>query len=354
MRASVAVSLVAIAVAFAVPSAAQQGADPKQKYNDGMKAYAARNYEEAANDFEAAAAMRSSAIAYFGAAQAWEKASKPVRAADAYSRALTLGGLQAEAEATTKERLGMLEGLLGMVEVIAPAGYRVQLDSDTEMSAPALLHGTPGAHTLTIVPPNGTGATTEQRPVTLELGKTGKVNIQPPAPPSTESSKAAPPQPATSAAPPPPAASPEPSPGAGSAPAQSGSAVEGFNLRQALGFTAIGIGGAGLLAGALLGLEAQSARDAYNAGPTRPAYDHASSLQTWTNVAFISGGVLAAGGVALVLWPRAHDGAEGAAPAEGSPPATAPRPSDDVPPAEKAGEVRIVPGLGWVTVRGIF
>ena len=77
----------------------------------------------------------------------------------------------------------------------------------------------------------------------------------------------------------------------------------GLDLRRSLGFAAAGAGIASIGAGVVLGVSALSARDAYNAAPTQTAYNHAIGLQTWTNVAFIAGGALAVGGVALVLWP---------------------------------------------------
>jgi hypothetical protein len=64
-----------------------------------------------------------------------------------------------------------------------------------------------------------------------------------------------------------------------------------------------GVGGATLLAGVLLGVEANDAKNAYVAAPAHATYDHASALQTWTDVAFIAGGVITAAGVGLILWP---------------------------------------------------
>jgi hypothetical protein len=77
-----------------------------------------------------------------------------------------------------------------------------------------------------------------------------------------------------------------------------------------VGFTAIGVGGAMLLSGIVLGSEAIGARDTYRGAPTQFAYDHASELQMWTDVAFIAGSVVAAGGIALILWPSPKGSAE--------------------------------------------
>jgi hypothetical protein len=46
------------------------------------------------------------------------------------------------------------------------------------------------------------------------------------------------------------------------------------------------------------------AKGAYDAAPTRAAYDHAQALSTWTTVAFVAGGVFTAGGVVLLLLPE--------------------------------------------------
>jgi hypothetical protein len=41
----------------------------------------------------------------------------------------------------------------------------------------------------------------------------------------------------------------------------------------------------------VLGLEAADAKNAYDAAPVQATYDHASSMQTWTTVVFVAGGV---------------------------------------------------------------
>src|SRR5262249_645789 len=83
-----------------------------------------------------------------------------------------------------------------------------------------------------------------------------------------------------------------------------------------VGLASVGV--AALGAGIILGTSANGAKDAYNAGPTRAAFDPASSLETWTNVALIGGAALLAGGITLIVLPlgeRSDDGVQiGAAP----------------------------------------
>jgi hypothetical protein len=77
----------------------------------------------------------------------------------------------------------------------------------------------------------------------------------------------------------------------------------GAHVRRTIGLVTIGFGVSTLAAGMVLGFSALDAKDAYNAHPSQPAFDHATSLQNWTNIAFIAGGVLTVGGAALVFWP---------------------------------------------------
>src|SRR4029079_7957919 len=74
-----------------------------------------------------------------------------------------------------------------------------------------------------------------------------------------------------------------------------------------------GVGGAGFGLAAIgsaivLGLSANDAKSAFDVDHMQESFDHASSLQTWTNVAFVSGAVFLIGGAALVLWPDPESG----------------------------------------------
>ncbi len=306
--------LVAPAARAQVPASGDDAAsvNARARYNAGTKSFADRRFVEAALNFEAAASEKPSPVALYTAALSWEQANVPERAADDYARSLAVAGLPADKVGLAKDRLAALEAVLGAVSVAGPDGTRAQLDANTELPVPATLHGAAGVHTLSTRSP---GKPIERRPVVLERGKTLDLDLSTaPPPPSSEPPRKeeTPPPP-----PPPPPAVPPPSGG----------------WRQPVGFATVGVCGALLLSGVVLGCEAIGPLDVYRGNPTQGSYDHASELQAWTNVAFIAGGVLAAGGIALVVWPS-------------------PKPAPEKAPPPEA--VRITPGPGGVLVQGAF
>jgi hypothetical protein len=309
------------------PDASSEAAslNARARYNAGTKAFSEKRFVEAALDFEAAAAEKASPVALYTAALSWEQANVPERAADDYARALAVPGLPADKVGLARDRLAVLEGLLGAVSVVGPPGWRVQLDADTEVPLPAVLHGTAGVHTLSARAPS---RPIQRRPVVLERGKTSKLDLatEPPPPSPEEAKKETPPPP-----PPPPPAPPPAGP----------------DWKRPAGFVALGVGGALLLSGVVLGSEAIGARDVYRGAPTQDGLDHASELQTWTNVAFIAGGVVAAGGVALVLWPSAHAGGAPTAKTDGFASSQESGP-------EHRGALSVVPTPGGMLLRGAF
>ena len=264
------------------PPTVDSAGEARSQYQQGTQAFQAKRYEEAALHFEAAASFRTSAVALYTAALAWDLASKPERAADAYGRALAVGGLDPKQTNLAKDRVVQLEKTLGTVVVSAPEGWRVQLETFTEVLSPARLHGSAGVRSLSIRAP---GKPIERRDVTLDASKVTNLDLKE-EPKVIAKKEPEPVKPAYVAPPPPPP------------PRESY-----WITRRVIGVGVAGIGLAAIGSGVVLGLEANSAKDAYNAGPTRESFDHASSLQTWTNVALISGAVLVAGGVALVVIP---------------------------------------------------
>jgi hypothetical protein len=260
---------------------ADTATEARQQYQQGTQAFQQKRYQEAALHFEAAASFRTSSVALYTAGLAWDLASRPERAADAYSRALDVGGLDPKQQGLAKDRVAQLETTLGTVAVTAPEGWRVQLDTFTEVPTPARLHAGAGVHGLSVRAP---GKPIERRDVTLQTGKLVSIELkdEPKIIPKVEPEPVKPP-PVVEAPPPPPRPY--------------------WITRRVVGVGVGGVGIAALGSAIILGTSANSAKTAYDAGPTREAFDHASSLETWTNVALVSGFVLVAGAVALVLWP---------------------------------------------------
>jgi hypothetical protein len=271
----------------------------RARYNAGTKAFSEKRFVEAALEFEAAAAEKPSPVALYTAALSWEQANVPDRAADDYARALAAAGasswtappLGSDRVALARERLASLEGVLGSVAVVGPPGWRVQLDTNTEVPIPALLHGSAGVHTLIA---RGPGKPIRRQAIVLDRAAEHSLEVGA-ALPVALAEDAGP----TSSAPPAPRA-----------PALRSEAPDPRRWQRPTAFMTVGVGGALLLAGAVLGSEAVGARDVYRGSPTRDGFDHAMELQTWTNVAFVAGGIAAAAGIALLLWPPARAAAQ--------------------------------------------
>jgi hypothetical protein len=290
------------------PPSPEALADAGRQMDLGKQALKAKRYAQAAHAYETAALLGRQPSAHLAAGLAWEQAERPERAADAFARALAGGdGLAPQEAAQAKDHLDALERALGTLDVKAPAGWAVQLDASVEAPAPAKLHGAPGVHALAVMAPDRPIA---RRDVRLELGKATSLTLKdepaPKAPADAGKPDGAPAAPSSAvAAPPPPRVVTVEAPASG-------------QVRHAIGFTAIGLGVASLGAALVLGLETIDARNAFNASPSRPLYDHEQTLQTWSNVTLVAGAVLAVGGVVLVLWPSGSGEARvGLAPAPG-------------------------------------
>jgi hypothetical protein len=268
------------------PASAQpddpQAAEARRLYNEARQAFKQERYREAALSFEAASKIRPHAVALYTAAQAWELAGEPARAADAYARALSTPKLEDEQTARARERLEALEAELATVVVAGPDGTRVMLDDHVQLAVPARLHATPGDHTLSIEQPGGAG---ERRALKLEKGVL-EIDLQ-----KAESKEAA-------ASPP-----PKTAPVVLAEPRKVAIKVEEPRSPWlTVGWAATGAGLAALGGAVLLGMSAEDAEESFKASPTRESFDHAKALETRTNVMLVVGGVLTAGGVALVVY----------------------------------------------------
>jgi len=254
-------------------------AEARTQYKLGTEALGGGRYVEAALHFETATSRTPHAVSWYMAAEAWERSSHPERAADALSRALDVPGLSPELGEKVRARLKLLEASLGTVVFGGQTSFRASLDGSTAVGPPARVHGLPGTHVLSIIPPDRAPF---RREVTLLAGTEASIMLGD----DDEESK------------PPVRVEPKieirvverdvPRPA---------------EPRKYLGFGALGLGVASLGAAVVLGVSALDARDAYNTSRTQDAYDHVRSVQAWSNVALVTGIVLVAGGITLVLWP---------------------------------------------------
>jgi len=284
-RTRLAASLAALCLVTAGAAHAEDDAqttEARRLYGEAKKLMGDKKYKDAALAFEAAGRLKANAVALYTAAQAWELAREPARAADAYALALVTPKLSDAQKQKSEERLAELERELGTASVAGDEGTRVRLDDHMEVAVPAKLHGTAGEHALHVIRSDGSS---DERKITLEAGKKLEVDAD---------------------------ERPEPQPTAPkvkkvklseSKKVPVDEQAKGPSPWKTVGFVGIGAGVAALGGGILLGLSAKDAEDTYKKQPTRETLDHAKGLETSTNIMLIAGGVLTAAGITLAVWP---------------------------------------------------
>ncbi len=261
-------------------------AEARHLYSEAKKAFKDHKYKDAALGFEAASKLHPAGVALYTAAQAWELAGDSTRAADAYARALTTPKLSTSQTDRAKSRLAALETKLGTITVKGPASTTAQLEDRIELPLPAVLHGEPGEHTLTLKTKDGM---TEQRKLTLAAGQHKTVDAEAkPAEPEPKPEEQPKPEKKVELAPPVKHPVKE----------ESGSS----STLETVGYIAAGAGVGALAGGMLLGLSAKDAASTYDATPSQATYDHAKGLESKTNIMLIAGGAVAAIGVGVVIW----------------------------------------------------
>ena len=280
-RASARALLGSVVILGSAPAAADdRHAAAQEIFRAGSAAYERGEFRAAALAFEAAHREAPHAAALYNAGIAWEAVRENGRAADAYEAALGLGGLEAGQERDARAHLTALERVLARVEVSAPSGALVSLAHAERRAVPAAVHVEAGAHEVRVSLVDGRALS---RAVRVAAAERAVVAFEAPA-----ASAPLVPRAARIPSAPPPALPP---PDDGSLP-----------LRP-IGWAALGggvlIGGAAVA----LGVAALDQRDAYDASGHRDAdaRDAAAGLRTWTNVAWVGAGVLALGGVVLLL-----------------------------------------------------
>jgi hypothetical protein len=253
-------------------------------FDEGARAFAARDYQRAARSFEQAFALAPAGSAAFNAGLAWQAAGEDGRAADAYEIALADTGLEAKERGVARARLASLEPKLGLVVVTGPAGALVSLAHAQRKPVPLRVHAAPGVHQLQLQHPSGAA---EARQIEVAAGQTLEITFgAEPAPPAK------------------PAAQPPLRPTAPTRRAPPPAADQGTaDPRPWVGGALLGVAALSTGAAIYLGVRTLDARDEYLPQQTDDdLYERADDLRTATNVAWIGAGVTAAAGVSILVW----------------------------------------------------
>ncbi|HHH27773.1 MAG TPA: hypothetical protein ENK57_05425 [Polyangiaceae bacterium] len=285
-RTARALGLATALVVVGAPALAQPSNDDvvvaRETFRAGEAAYQRGDYEAAANSFEVSYRLAPHPFTMFNAGLAWQGAKQPERAADAFHRAITLGGLDDDQLADATERLGELRQQLGAVRIEGPDEARVAVGHVDEAKPPVLVHLLPGDHEVLIRHADGTEA---RRTITVSKGETTTLTVDLPTPkPEPEA--------------------PAPDPVTFGDDDHDGLFIGGWvavGLGVAAGGTAIG-----------LGIAALSARDDFEASGNTDAdaRSDAATLRTVTNVMWgVAGAGVVTGTILLIVgWPTKGDG----------------------------------------------
>ncbi len=292
-------TIIALAAALCATTAQAQEtqeeikAEASRLYKEGRQAMKNDQYREAALAFEGASRLKPHAVALYTAAQAWELAGEPDRAADAYAQALATPKLNEKQAQLAREHLDALSKDLGAILVEGVEGTRVQMDDHNEARTPARLHARAGDHVILIIRPDGSS---ERREISIAVGETIELDTAKPAGPQQRSGakkKRKKPRREARA---------NENPSDDQTTAIDTADVEPTPVLRTIGFITAGAGVATLAGATLFGLSANSAKDAYVAAPRRETFDHAQGLESTTNLLLVAGSVLTVAGVGLVIW----------------------------------------------------
>ncbi|MBI4705825.1 MAG: tetratricopeptide repeat protein [Deltaproteobacteria bacterium] len=290
--------------AWAQPSESDV-ATARQLAQEAQQALDAKDYAAAADRFKRAESLYHAPTLLLGLARAYVGLGKYVAAREAYNKVVRekLGPdaskpFREAVEAARTEVVGLDAKIAWVtIEVEGPTDPAVTLDAEAIPTASLGVRRAidPGEH---VVRASAPGYVAREQKLAVDAGGSQQVKLTLQPDPNANRPAAAP------------VATPGPDTGGG-----------GGTLRL-LGFVSLGVGGAGLIAGAVTGAlamdkhsELESACSNGICSPDEEAtLDGYHTLGTISTVGFVAGGVLAAGGLALVLF--APSGAAPSASAE--------------------------------------
>lgn len=175
-----------IGAAEAAPSKADQE-KARQSFTVGKAAYARGDFAGAAAAFEQAAFYAPHPSPLLNAAESWELAEKPARAAQLCDRVLEMPNIDAQFLKGAQQELAKVEKKVGTILVKAPARARIEVDEHEETTAK--IRVMPGAHKVKVTDADGEART---QSVTVAGGESKDLDFLTPGPPKTEDTKPSP------------------------------------------------------------------------------------------------------------------------------------------------------------------
>jgi hypothetical protein len=207
-RLSLALGVLLVARAASAATTDDDRARAAESFRQAQAAFERRDFAAAAAAFEAAAGFVPHPAAWLSAADAWQRAGEPARAAEDCDRARAVPNLEEAAAADhadyARDASQCLERLRGRVALLAVAGAgatAVRVDDGTEQVLPTRQWVRPGHHVLTLVDLQSS----RSRRVELDVRAGEERTVD-----ATSSAPAQPPAPVQ--APPAPATAPSPEP----------------------------------------------------------------------------------------------------------------------------------------------
>jgi hypothetical protein len=157
-RLSLALGVLLVARVATAASTDDERARAAESFRQAQAAFERRDFAAAAAAFEAAAGFVPHPAAWLSAADAWQRAGEPARAAEDCDRAHELPNLEEAAAADhadyARDAAQCIERLRGRVALLAVAGAgatAVRVDDGAEQVLPARRWVRPGHHVLTLV-----------------------------------------------------------------------------------------------------------------------------------------------------------------------------------------------------------
>ena len=302
----------ALGLVLSTAAAAQDDATvaaAREIANQGLEAYDAGRYEEAADKLSRAYEVVKLPTVALLTARALAKAGKLVRASEVYLQATRLeaaGGFRADQEKAqadaARERAELMPRIPSLIVEVEGAEPKDVVATVDGKQVPMALLGAgyvvdPG--TRRVEAKVGLVAVTEE--VVLKEGERKSVTLrfasQPAAAPLPTAESAPPPNSAPSPSAPPPT------------PPEADAGAQG-SMQATLGWVGLGVGGAGLIFGTVTGVMLASKKSKLDDGgcvknqcyvDQSDDIDSYNSLRTLSTVGFIVGGVAAAAGATLLL-----------------------------------------------------